>query len=125
MTFVEVVRVLSVAARVETGRLTEGPAPLLARLRAEGLRGNRRSTAERGALVRAIGWVDRCFPGGPNCYRRVLLEIALDRDAAGRSVCFGLNAGAGPGTGHAYFANEPLERRPHQAEAVFDVVFEM
>ena len=63
-----------------------GAAPLIERLRARGARGARRSDPEREDLRRAIRFVDGRFPDGGNCFRRVLLEVALDPsigDAAG------------------------------------------
>src|SRR5690242_16482545 len=94
----EVIRVLAVAARIEEARLREGPEPLLRRLRAEGARIPPRDQAGRARLARAITSVDARFAGGSNCYRRVLLEVALDADAAARPVMFGLKAGGGPGS---------------------------
>jgi hypothetical protein len=120
----DVVRVLSLSARVEKARTTEGPAPLLARLRQEGGAHPRRSAAARQRLQRAVRLVDRCFPGGGNCYRRVLLEVALDSDAAKAVVMFGLRAGGGPGSGHAYFKSDEAGSSELAAHR-FDVVFEM
>jgi hypothetical protein len=120
----DVVRVLSVGARVEHGRTAVGPAPLLARLRQEGSGHAGRSIVARRRLQRAVRIVDRCFPGGGNCYRRVLLEVALDAGAAGEVVRFGLRAGGGPGTGHAYFASDETGRDQLAGQA-FDVVFDM
>jgi hypothetical protein len=120
----DVVRVLSLGARVEQARTTQGPAPLLARLRQEGGTHPRRSAVERQRLQRAVRLVDHFFPGGGNCYRRVLLEVALDAGAAEEVVLFGQRADGGPGSGHAYFKSDQAvssELAGHR----FDVIFEM
>src|SRR5262249_35045547 len=78
----EVAEVLVVAGRVEHARSRRGPLPLVTALRARGLRARRRDDADRDHLRRVIGVVDRCFPGGGNCYRRALVEMALDAGAA-------------------------------------------
>jgi hypothetical protein len=126
---VEILRVLSVAARVEQARTNEGPTPLLTRLRVEGTGGLTRTPQQRRGLRRAVDLVDRFFPGGPNCYRRVLLEVALDAGAARDRVCLGLRAGGGSGTGHAYFAadgpGDAGEGPAATAVQSFDAIFEM
>jgi hypothetical protein len=119
----DVVRVLSLGARVEQARTREGPTPLLARLRQEGRAHPRRSVVARQRLQRAVRIVDRFFPGGGNCYRRVLLEVALDPGAAREVVLFGLRAGGGPGSGHAYFKSDEAGRA--ELDQRFDVIFEM
>jgi hypothetical protein len=119
---IEVLRVLAVAARVEAGRVSEGPVPLLARLRLEGAGCRRRDQVARARFDRAVRLVDRCFPGGPNCYRRVLLAVALDGGAAAQGICLALKAGGGPGTGHAYFADDAEREAGTRG---FDVVFEI
>lgn len=53
-----------------------------------------------------IRWVDARMPTGPNCYRRVLLETALDAGAARETVIFGLRKGGSKGSGHAFFESE-------------------
>jgi hypothetical protein len=58
-------------------------------------------------LKRAIAAVDARYPGGPNCVRRSLLEMALDRGAAGESLFAGFKAGGGKQTGHAWLASDP------------------
>lgn len=45
------------------------------------------------------------MPGGPNCYRRVLLETALDAGAAKEKIVFGLRAGGTLRSGHAWFSS--------------------
>jgi hypothetical protein len=42
------------------------------------------------------------MPGGENCYRRALVEIALDRGAAQEPVHFAFRSRGGHGSGHAW-----------------------
>jgi hypothetical protein len=58
--------------------------------------------------------VDVAAPGGPSCFRRVLLETALDAGAARETLIFGLDVGS---TGHVAFAG--------REERSFDVSFEI
>lgn len=96
----ELARVLWVLPRVEIGRRRRGPAVLLPELRQRGCRARARDDLGRRRLRRAIHWVDVCC--GANCYRRVLLETALDRGAAADPVALGFRA-RGPGlSGHAW-----------------------
>lgn len=65
----------------------------------------RRSVESRSAMQRMIRVVDGLCPGGPNCFRRCLLETALDRGAAEQRIVLGLKAHGGPGSGHAWLAD--------------------
>jgi len=104
--------VLKATLAVESGRVLGGPAPLLKSLRARGLREKRRSSSERARLSRIVRIVDACFPGGGNCYRRALLEIAVDPIAAASPLNLGLRSGGGPRSGHAWLgpSSEPQAR---------------
>jgi len=62
-------------------------------------------------LKRVIGAIDRRLPGGKNCVRRALLEIALDGAAAREKFFAGLQTGGGPGSGHAWLESEPASDR--------------
>lgn len=64
-----------------------------------------RSLAERARLRRAIAWLDARCPGGPNCYRRALLEIALDRDAARLPLALEFRRDGDKVVGHAELAD--------------------
>jgi Transglutaminase-like superfamily len=88
---VDLGRVLLAFPTVERGRSHAPPGPLLARLRARGIARRERSSLSRARLARAIAWVDRLGPGGPNCLRRTLLRVALDPLAAREPVVFGLD----------------------------------
>lgn len=112
--WVELARVLRVAADVERMRLRDSPDDCVAILRSRGARAKERGRVGRARLRRAIGWVDAGMPGGANCFRRVLIELALDAGSARRTLVFGLDVGK---TGHVAFASDE-ERR-------FDVAFEV
>jgi hypothetical protein len=100
---------VSVIARlpvVEVGRRRQGPALLVARMRDLGSRSARRGPAGRARLRFTIRIVDRLMPGGPNCFRRALLETALDAGAAQEDIRCGLSAAGGAGSGHAWLPGE-------------------
>lgn len=113
----EVSRVISVLPAVEWGRRSKGPAPLLTTLRRRVTRMPARLPAAREALRRAIRWVDARVPGGPNCYRRALLEIALDAGAAREPLHLALRAHGGVGSGHAWLGApaSPEDRAAYDA----------
>jgi hypothetical protein len=94
--------VLKNAPGVERGRRSRGPAFLLNDLRARGSRGVIRTPRESARLAKIVRLVDACFPGGGNCYRRALLEIAIDPHAAAQPLRLGLRSGGGPRSGHAW-----------------------
>lgn len=108
----EVARVVALVHEVDTRRASEPPERVLAAMRARGAGTAHRGPIGRARLRRAIGWVDAFVPGGANCYRRVLLEIALDAGAARETIVFGLDVGS---TGHVAFEG--------REERTFDVAF--
>ncbi len=112
---VEVARVLAALPRVELARRMEGPGPLVSRLRAEGSRHAVRSEAQRRHLRVMIEIVDAHLPDGGNCYRRALLEIALDRDAAAEPLFMGFAASGGRRSGHAWLGAETGPQRTYDA----------
>jgi hypothetical protein len=111
-----------VAARtlreVEKARWLEGPATLVARLRARGMKTETRSPEERRRLLRVIHHVDRFMKGGPNCYRRSLARIALDGESAREPFVLGLNQPDERAHGHAWLEGDPSNER-------FDVEFRL
>lgn len=110
---IEVARAIALVRVVDAGRAKETPERILAALRERGVRtGRARGRIGRARLRRAVGWVDALSPGGPSCYRRVLLESALDAGAALETVVFGLDVGR---TGHVAFED--------REEGTFDVLF--
>jgi hypothetical protein len=108
----EVARVTRVVRAIDRARKAESPRELVRAMRARGESKKARGPIGRARLRRAIGWVDALTPGGANCYRRVLLEIALDAGAARETVVFGLDVGS---TGHVAFADSE--------DRTFDVSF--
>jgi hypothetical protein len=70
-----------------------------------------RASEARQQLRRAIAFVDARFPGGGNCVRRSLLEIALDRGAAGEKMFAGFKAGGKPHSGHAWLESHAVSER--------------
>lgn len=57
-------------------------------------------------LRRAIHFVDRLLsPRGGNCYRRALLEVSLDSQAATEPFMFGLKAGGRARSGHVWLGS--------------------
>jgi len=103
---VELTRVLLMLPRVELARGAGGPAPLVKRFRVLGRRCRARDIAERKRLRMVIARVDACLPDRGNCYRRALLEIALDAGAAQEPFHMGLSASCAPMSGHAWVGIE-------------------
>ncbi len=114
--FRDILLVLRAAPGVEAGRLRRGPAVLLHDLRQRGTRGPARTVAERARLAKVVRLVDACFPGGGNCYRRALLEIAVDPVAASTPLRLGLKSGGGFRSGHAWLATSAEEHVRYDAE---------
>jgi hypothetical protein len=110
----EVFRAARIVREVERRRLSDGPEAIVRDYRARGAREKKRGPIGRARLRRAIGWIDAFFPGGPNCFRRTLLELALDAGAARERLVFGLDVGR---TGHVTFKD--------REDRTFDVVYEL
>lgn len=109
----EVARTTRLVPRVDAGRKRETPERIVAAMRARGTKSDKtRGPVGRARLRRAIGWVDALVPGGASCYRRILLELALDAGAARETVVFGLDVGS---TGHVAFEG--------REDRTFDVAF--
>ena len=102
----ELLRVLRAIPGIEVRRMTEGPAPLLRDLRQHARYLPRRTSEERSDLRRVIRWADAHFPGGGNCYRRSLLEIALDAESASEHLVMALRSAGGEGSGHAWVGSD-------------------
>jgi hypothetical protein len=94
----------------ELCRQLAGPKRSVSIARWCGARFPERSGARRIVLRKTIGWLDRRWPGGDNCYRRALAEIALDRGAAREKLWVGLVKGGGHKSGHAWLESNPPER---------------
>jgi hypothetical protein len=104
---VDLGHVLLALPAVERGRRRSPAGPLLAQMRARGSARRARSSPSRARLARAIGWVDRLGPGGPNCLRRALLRVALDPEAAREPFVFGLNVAEAKGHAWVTGTEEP------------------
>jgi hypothetical protein len=103
----DVARAVFLAPEIERARRTLGPHDAVAIARSFGRDGRRHSERRRSSLRWVIRMLDRLFRGGPNCYRRALLEMALDRDAATEKLMMGFRMGGEPRSGHAWLASEP------------------
>jgi hypothetical protein len=103
-TLAEVCNVLRTLPGVERARRAQGPRPVLDAIRRQARHAPRRGVVARRCLRRAIRWVDGCMIGGGNCYRRALLEIALDRGAAQAPLALGFARQDDRLTGHAWIA---------------------
>jgi hypothetical protein len=112
----ELAEVVIVGLRVDLSRTRRGPLRLLPELRARGSRCRARGPVDRSWLRKMIVLVDRFFPSGANCYRRALMEIALDANAAAEPLNLGLQAHGGPRSGHAWLAERRDETTPYDAE---------
>ena len=111
-------RTLCAIPRVELARRIEGPGPLVERLRAEGKGRGSRSEARRAQLRRTIAALDALLPGGGNCYRRALVEIALDPDSAAEPLFMGLVSSGRPKSGHAWLGSGDQPSRSYDAIVV-------
>jgi hypothetical protein len=92
----------------ETCRRFRGPRSALSVCRRIG-----RLTGTTDARLRTVGQqiitkLDEIIPGGPNCYRRVLVTTCFDAVAAHQSVVFGFRSN-GNVIGHAWFESSPDE----------------
>lgn len=104
----ELLRVLAVLPVIEVARRLFGPGPAIKVLRGSALRKLLRDSAGRQRLHRAVGWVDRHLWPGANCYRRVLLQVALDRGVAAEPVYFGLKLENDRLDGHAWLSGQTV-----------------
>jgi SAM-dependent methyltransferase len=110
----ELARVIAALPRIERARRSLGPGPLVALVRRHAVGAERRDPASRARLRQVIAICDRLVPFGGGCYRRSLLEIALDAGAAEEPLLLGLRGEEG----HAWLqSSAPAER--------FDVTFDV
>jgi hypothetical protein len=109
---------LWVAPRMERLRRIEGPLRAVEFARGAGRGLPARSPGDRLILRRAVSLVDSWIPGGPNCFRRCLMEMALDAGAAREKLLAGIQSGGGHGTGHAWLESHPTDR---SYDAVFPI----
>jgi hypothetical protein len=102
----EIVGVLRCVPRVEFYRRRSSVFRAVTAVRERASRRRVRSMEQRPSLRRAIAIVDARLPGGPNCVRRSLLEMALDRRAADEKLLLGFRAGGGAKSGHAWLQSQ-------------------
>jgi hypothetical protein len=113
-------RVLWTLLHVEVGRRRRGTRAVVDEMRARG-RARRRPGPEQAAFQkRLIEWIDVRAPGGANCYRRALLTIALDPDAARGPLRFGLQRGGQPRSGHVWIPGTG-DPPPNTYDVEFDI----
>lgn len=105
------VRVLGSLPGVELRRREASLHSAVAGARQKGARRIARSAADRARLRVIISRLDRYFPGGGNCVRRALLEMALDSGAARERVFAGFKTGGGVGSGHAWLESDAPANR--------------
>lgn len=97
-----------------------GPNRAVRVARAVGQRVGSRAPQTRNVRLQAVNRVDAHVPRGGNCYRRVLMHVLMDRDAARQPVMFGLQGGGGHRSGHAWLADaEDADAMAAQYDAVF------
>jgi len=113
----ELARVLFAVPRVELHRRRSSLHHAAALMR-KGSSRRLRAPDDRARLRRAIAIVDARLPGGPNCVRRSLLEMALDHGAANEKLLAGFVSGGGPKSGHAWLESE---RMPQRYDAIITV----
>ena len=108
--------------RLERLRRSGGPRLAVSEARRLGAGCRSRSPRERMLLRRLIGRIDSRWPGGPNCYRRVLVEVSMDRGAAEDVVQFGLRSEGGAGSGHAWLGPDIApDGRPSPYDAIVSI----
>jgi hypothetical protein len=105
-TFGDIFRVARLLPAVELQRRRGSIHSAVALARKGGMERRVRSSEDRAGLKRVIGAVDRRLPGGGNCVRRALLEIALDGGAAREHFFAGLRSGGGSKSGHAWLESD-------------------
>jgi hypothetical protein len=102
----EITRVLLDVPQVERQRRNFSLHQAVGAARRRASTRNARSSEGRARLRRAIAIVDARLLNGPNCVRRSLLEMGLDRGAGGEKLLAGFVSGGGPKSGHAWLESE-------------------
>jgi hypothetical protein len=108
-------RVLAILPRVEALRRSGDAARAIAWARARGRRAKPRDEAGLAKLEAAIGRIDRRLRGG-NCWRRVLLRVALDPIAAAAPVHLGFDVAGDEAPGHAWIGSDRGRPEPYGVE---------
>jgi hypothetical protein len=106
--FADVARVVGTLPWVAWKIHRSGPSVIVSDLRREAKGKPRRDAAARARLRRIIQRCDRIVPSARGCYRRALVEMALDAGAAEERLLLGLE---GRWKGHAWLERvEPSTR---------------
>ena len=103
----DLIRIARVVPSIEWMRRRDGLSGAVGRVRSRGTRQIQRPFVQRTVLKRLIAAVDRRFPGGGNCLRRSLIEMALDGGAAREPLFAGFRSGGGLKSGHAWLQSDP------------------
>jgi len=111
----DLARVVAILPSIELARRQLGPAAIVGQLRSRAARQKALSETDRRGLRAAIESIDARIPGGPNCYRRALLEMALDPAAAREPLHMGLDASGAPRSGHAWLGALAQGNRSYDA----------
>jgi hypothetical protein len=112
----DLLEVAFISRRIDAARRRLGPLHLVERLRRRGAAHPRRGERNRARLKQVIRIVDRAFFAEPNCYRRALIEMAMDAGAATEVLHMGLNSDRDLGLGHAWLDSSPDKGEGYQAE---------
>jgi hypothetical protein len=112
----DAVRIALLIPFAEAWRRCAGPANCVTHFRRLGARRVPRHSAGRLQLRRLIRAIDVRLPDGGNCYRRALIEIALDPVSAREPLHIGLVHHGGPKSGHAWLESDPPAQRTYDAE---------
>jgi hypothetical protein len=103
-TLVDAWRVLRLLPQIESLRRAQGPQQAISAVRLLGQKTAPRNEQSRRCLRRAIHWVDCSLADGGNCYRRALLEMALDGAAASQPFIMGFKTNPRHVAGHAWLS---------------------
>jgi hypothetical protein len=109
-------RLMLVLPIAEAARRGLTPARAIALARAVGRCGTYAAPQRRERLRRRLLALDSRLPGGGNCYRRALVQMALDPESAAEPIYFGLVRDGGPRSGHAWLASDPPAVKNYDAE---------
>jgi len=120
-TLVEMARVVVAVPGVEIDRRRSSLHQAVRMVRQRSSGRAERSLEGRRRLRRAIALVDARLPGGPNCVRRSLLEMALDAGAAREKLLAGFVSGGGKKSGHAWLEFESGPRFDDKFDAVIAI----
>jgi hypothetical protein len=112
----DLLRALLVSRDIERDRQRLGPHEIVMNLRRRGMRCRKRDAVKRVRLEGIIRLVDRLFLVGPNCYRRALIEIAMDAGAAAETLHLGIDTAGDLTSGHAWLGPSSDRAPSYHAE---------